>query len=111
MRCNFEAMRKAVASLVVLATLVTLLSQGLQLVAGGPLLAAHLHYATTTTSRAKRAGWSLLAAALAAEIAWILVYVTAGEAKPAAWLIPLTTAVATVAFAWWRSAARARLAL
>lgn len=66
------------------------------------LIPLHL-LAARTAGPVGRLLWSLPAGAAAATWAWIVVYVQAGEAEPAIWLVPLLAATAAT-FAMWRAA-------
>lgn len=82
--------RVAIAKVVLgVVTVVLLLSQiGFLLV---PLLLPAHVWAARRSGQAGRIGWSVLPAAGLATAAWAIVYVTAGEPRPAIWLVPLVT--------------------
>ncbi|MEA3056085.1 MAG: hypothetical protein QOD30_1517 [Actinomycetota bacterium] len=84
-----RAVTTAAKAALAVVTVVLLLSQiGFLLVP--ILLPAHV-WAARRSGSLGRVGWSVLPAAGLATAAWAAVYVTAGEPKPAIWLVPLAT--------------------
>lgn len=59
-----------------------------------PLLAPAHVWAAKRSSRIGRLLWTLLPALGLAAMTWAAIYVTAGETKPAIWLLPAVTLVA-----------------
>ena len=83
-------------AVLVVVSLVAAISMGGGFVAG-VALAPFLIVAARQRTGLKRVGLTLLAAVLAAEVVWALVYVTVGESRPAIWLAPLLAAGAALA--------------
>jgi hypothetical protein len=73
-------------------TAVLLISQGAQLLL--PLLLPFHVWAARRSGTVGRVLWSIPPVAAAGFFAWVAVYVTAGEPKPAIWLLPAIAAIA-----------------
>jgi hypothetical protein len=85
---------------------------GLLLTMGGAVVAAPLSLpALLWVARSRptgplRVAAAVVAALTAAELAWALVYVAAGESEPAIWSVPLGAAAVTAAGALWSRSGR-----
>ena len=86
--------RRAWPAAVLAFAAVLLLSMGGAVVAAPLTLPVLLWAARRRCTGALRTTAVVVAALTAAELAWALVYLAAGESEPAIWLVPLATAVA-----------------
>ena len=73
---------------------VLLISQGGAIVAA-PVTLPLLAWASRTASRGFRAAAVLVVGLTIAECAWAFIYVSAGEAQPAIWLVPVAAGLTT----------------
>ena len=74
---------------------VLLISQGGAIVAAPVTLPLLAWASSRTASRGFRAAAVLVAGLTIAECAWAFIYVSAGEAQPAIWLVPVAGGVTT----------------